>query len=225
MSEETPVTETVEEIPAQVDQESEATTEQNGEAEKTATQKRFDELTREKYEARRRADEVAKENEHLRQLINNAQSENPDVESVKELVRQEAAKLHHEQSFNDSCNKIYATGKSEFSDFDTIVENLQLVGMNRDFLEVLTGMDGAHKILHHLGGDFDEAARISSLPPVQMARELARIELKLSSQPKKVSKAPDPISPLSGKSGSTKRMEDMTDAEFATYRREQIRNR
>lgn len=170
-------------------------------------QKRIGELTREKYEAKRQADSVAQEAAQLReQLARIQQGEDAEAEQVDvhTLARQEAQRIVAEQSFNDTCNKVYAAGKAEFPDFDNAVANLQMVGVNRDFLELATSSDAGAKLIHHLGTDLDEAARIAALPPVQMARELTRLEYKLA-QPvatKPVSKAPAPITPI-GSGGVT----------------------
>ena len=164
-------------------------------------QKRIGELTRDKYEAKRQADNVAQEAAQLREQLARYQAgEQPETqtEDVHTLARQEAQKMLAEQTFNDTCNRVYAAGKAEFPDFDNAVANLQMVGVNRDFLELATTSDAGAKLIHHLGGDLDEAARIASLPPVQMARELTRLEYKLAQAPapKPVSKAPAPITPI-----------------------------
>jgi hypothetical protein len=141
-------------------------------------------------------------------------------------VEEAARRLLAEQTFNESCNKVYARGKAEFSDFDATLANLQMVGLSRDFLQFTAASDAGEKLLHHLGNDLDEAARISSLPPVLMARELTKLELRLS-QPKvkPVSKAPPPITPIAGTSGGSKDPSEMTDAEFAKWRKAQIAQR
>ncbi|MGE5650940.1 MAG: hypothetical protein ACM34A_12155 [Bacillota bacterium] len=164
-------------------------------------QKRIGELTREKYEAKRAAEEAKQQAEQYRQYLAQLQQgeqppQQPEVD-VRTLAQQEAAKMLAEQRFNESCNKVYAAGKTEFPDFDQAVANLQMVGVNRDFLELTTTSDAGAKLLHHLGTDLDEAARILALHPVQMARELTKLEFKLSQpQAKPVSKAPAPIKPI-----------------------------
>ncbi len=166
-------------------------------------QKRIGELTREKYEAKRAAEQAASEAQQLREYIESARQGDEPAGDVQALVQQEAAKLIAERSFNESCNKVYEIGKREFPDFDQAVSNLHVVGMNRDFLEIVSSSDAGHKVLHHLGNDLDEAARIAAMPPLQMARELIRLEYKLGQpQPKPVSKAPAPIKPI-GTGGST----------------------
>jgi hypothetical protein len=89
------------------------------------------------------------------------------------------------------------------------VSNLQMVGVGREFLELATTSDAGAKLIHHLGTDLDEAARIAALPPVQMARELTKLEFKLA-QPvaKPVSKAPAPITPIGAGGASDSGLRD-----------------
>jgi len=186
-------------------------------------QKRIGELTREKYEAKRQAEaaaqEVAQFRDYVAKLQQGEQVQQPAAD-VQTLVQQEAARLLAERSFNEACNKVYAVGKSEFQDFDQSVANLHLVGVGREFLELATTSDAGAKLLHHLGTNLDEAARIASLPPVHMARELTRLEIKLSQpQAKPVSNAPAPISPIGGKQGGSKAPAEMSDAEYAKWRK------
>ncbi len=97
--------------------------------------------------------------------------------------------------------------------------------MSREFFELATTSDVSAKLLHHLGTDLDEAARIAALPPLQMARAITKLEIELGKpQTKPVSKAPAPITPIDGAKGSSKSLDDpnLTDAEYAALRRKQI---
>lgn len=186
-------------------------------------QKRINDLTRDKYEAKRDADAVRAEAQALREQLARAQageSFEAPAGDVKTLVQQEAARIVAERTFNETCNKVYADGKKEFKDFDAAVSNLQLVGVGRDFLELATTSDAGAKLLHHLGSHLEEAERIASLPPVQMARELTRLEYQLAQKvAKPVSNAPPPIAPIAGSKGGTKGYDPaMTDAEYAAFR-------
>jgi hypothetical protein len=192
-------------------------------------EKRISEVTREKYEARRAAEEAMAEAQELREQLAKAQSgeqvETPQGD-VKTLAKRMAQDLVAEQSFTEKCNKVYEAGVKEFPDFKDAVSNLQMVGVNREFLELTATSDAGAKLIHHLGNDLDEAARIASLPPLQMARELTKLELKLSQpQTKPVSSAPAPITPINGNKGGTKDPSEMTDAEFAAWRKSQIKAR
>lgn len=194
-------------------------------AQKTATQKRIDELTREKYKARREADQARQEIEQLRSMSAKEISEHP--EAVKELVIREAERIASEKVFNDACNTVYAKGKAEFAEsFDMAVQSLQVIGMSRDFLEIITSSDVGPKMINHLGHDLDEAARIASLPPVQMARELTKLEVKLSKPQKTVTNAPEPIKHISGnKATASKNPEKMTFQEKIDERRSRVASR
>jgi hypothetical protein len=58
------------------------------------------------------------------------------------------------------------------------------------------------RIAYHLAKNPEEAERIAALPASRQAVEIGKLEMKLSSpeaQPKKPSKAPEPITPLGGK--------------------------
>jgi len=195
------------------------------EAEKSATQKRIDKLTREKYLARGEAEGIRRENERLRaQLVENSTSSG-HIDNDDDAVTRRAEQIVADHKFNDACNKIYDLGIAEFPNFESSIENLKMVGMNRDFLDVVSNMDTGHKILNHLGADLEEAERIASLSPVKMAMELTKLEYELRGKVKKISGAPEPITPVSGVKSSSKSPDKMTDAEFAAWRREQIKAR
>ncbi len=182
-------------------------------------EKRIAKATYEKHQALRAADEARKEAAELRQKFESgAPLEQGDI---AELVKAEAVKLKAEESFNDACNKTYDAGVKEHGQaFDKAMQNLSLIGMTRDFLEMVSATDAGPKILYHLGQDLDEAERIANLSPVKMARELTLLEVKLGREKvKKVSKAPEPLNHVTGRSGGSKSPAEMTDAEYAKWRR------
>ena len=178
----------------------EATLEQKDEAEKKTPwfQKRISEVTREKYEAKRQAEDSAAQVQHLTEQLARFHSGDTSGDiDVQAMARQEANRIVAERSFDEKCNKVYADGMKDFPDFNEAVRNLQMVGVNKQFLELATDSDAGAKLLHHLAQDLDEASRIAALSPVQMARELTRLEMKLSTPTAKpVSKAPEPINPI-----------------------------
>lgn len=191
-------------------------------------QKRIGELTRAKYEGMREAETARAEARELReQLARVQQGEQAQPNGVPQTaIQQEARRLLAEERFNESCNKVYEAGVAEFPNFPAALANLQLVGVNREFLELAATSDAGAKLIHHLGSDLDEAARIVSLPPLQMARELTKLELKLSqTKAKPVSNAPAPITPIAGVVASSKDPSEMSDAEFAKWRKAQIAQR
>lgn len=209
----TPAEQVAEQVQDQVEATTEATTEAGETPEQSEEkakkepwfQKRIGELTREKYEAKRAAETSAQEVQQLRNYVEQVQQGNqPDGGlDVESYVQSRAQEMVSERGFNEACNKVFDAGKTEFPDFEQSVSNLQMVGMSRDFLEIVSSSDVGHKVLNHLGNDLDEAARIAAMSPLKMARELTRLEYKLGqTQPKPVSKAPAPINPI-GSGGST----------------------
>ena len=192
-------------------------------------QKRIDQLTREKYEAKRAAETAAQEAAYMRQYIEQ-QQRNPnapvDANQIQAYVYQEAQRLQQETDFNRACNKVYDDGLKNIPGFDSSLQNLQLVGLNKDILDVIVDSDEAAKIINYLGSDLDEAARITSLPPVRMAREITKLEAKLAGQTKKTSNAPDPIKPIGGKSVAGQELRDgMSFKDFKRIREQQIKAR
>jgi hypothetical protein len=193
------------------DVQQEQTQEQTEQAKKEPWfQKRIGELTREKYEARRAAEEAQREAQQYREYLARVQQgeqmqQQPEVD-VRTLAQQEAARMVADQRFRESTDKVWNQGVSELPGFNAAVANLQMVGMDRQFVELAVESDAGHKVLHYLGQEqnLDEAARILRLPPVQQARELTKLEFKLNQPPppKPVSKAPDPIKPI-GAGGAT----------------------
>ena len=189
--------------------------------EQDKVQKRIDKAIYEKHQARRELEQAKAEAAELRARFEQGESYQKPSDDIQALVKQEAARMKDEENFNAACNKTHAEGIKEFGQsFDKAMQNLGLVGMPREFLELVSEADYGARILSHLGGDLDEAERIAALSPVRMARELTKLDIKLGSQKvKQVSKAPPPITPVSGKSGGSKSPAEMTDAEYSKWRK------
>ena len=183
-------------------------------------QERIDQLTREKHDARREADAYQK-------LVESMRSGDPEAKSnvdVDTLANAKAAELFQAKQFNDKCNAVYSSGKTEFSDFDTTIQNFGMLGgLSPAVLEAVTQLPDAHKVLHALGNDMDEAARIFSLAPVPMAMELAK--LSVSPRAKPVSNAPRPITPIDGSPKGEPSPDKMNYSEWEDWRNKQIAKR
>jgi len=203
--------------------ESNETTEDHAPEEPTEqdkVQKRIDKAIYEKHQARRELEQARAEAAELRAKFEAGDQLPP--ENIQDLVRQEAARMKAEESFNAACNKTYDEGVKEFGpSFDKAMHNLSLVGMSNEFLELVSESDHGAKILAHLGQDLDEAERIARLSPLKMARELTKLDIELGSKKtvKKISSAPEPIKPVSGKSGGNKSPAEMSDAEYRKWRK------
>lgn len=141
----------------------------------------------------------------------------------QERERQEQADaVSKREAFVDRARTFAATTP----DYDQVAFNPSLP-ISDTVADALNLSDKGPEILYFLGKNPSEAQRISSLTPVQAALEIGRLEAKLSlPQPRTVTKAPPPINPLSGGSGSVVTDPDkMTQGEWMKWREDQIRKR
>ena len=200
---------------------------------KSNFQKRIDQLTRERSEAERKA-------AYFEGLAQNAQKQrapaetdsnelDPDdfgtpAEYHKAVAKQYKEQLSKEyaardaqknqEKLNAEVNKQYAKGRKKYEDFD---EKLNFP-VTPAIFEASRG-DNQAEVLYFLGNNIDEVDRISLLPPAQQAKEIGKIEMKLTSKPikKTTSNAPNPPSTVGGGGSGTvvaKKESEMSRAEL-----------
>ncbi len=201
-------------------------------------QHRIDQLTREKWDERREKEILSQRvktfEDQLAALSRGDGSETPQpdhrvpsVDEIRDQVRRDEQMRMQSERFNESCNLTYQAGTTEFPDFQQSVTNLQMLGAMRP--EILStvlevGEKDAHKVLYQLGKDPDEASRILNLSPVRMAVELAKLS-SAAPKPPVVSKAPQPIAPISGSAQAEKNPEKMSTSEWLVWRNKQLAQR
>lgn len=188
--------------------------------------KRINEITAKRYEAERGMESEKKlrlaAEDKARELLaqmGKAPSAEPvkpglTEEEVERRAQEKATVIAQARVFNEACDAVAATGKKEFGDaWQTDLNNLALVGaLGKDvpttFLETVIELKNSHKVLHHLAGNMEEAARIAKLPPQRMALEMARIEAQINTPPAPppapaISNAPMPVIPIGGQAKVT----------------------
>lgn len=207
-------------------------------------QKRINELTREKHEARRQAEQAARERDEFRaELARYRQSAAPDPNEnlpdyVRHLAREEAMALveqershvqqTQEQQRWTELSQGYAEREREYAaknpDYETAVDSFaSIVGVNPPLAELLMTSDAGPQVAHYLGNHLDEAVRIAQMPPHLLAREVTRLESRLTAQkPKPVTQAPNPTPTLGGGSVINKDPDRMTTDEWLAWRRAQL---
>jgi len=122
---------------------------------------------------------------------------------VERLANEKAVELAATQKFNADCDQAAKLGRSEFPDFEARIGELRRLVTAGDptsqaaqvaMVQAALQTGQAHRVLHRLGGDLNEAARIMSLSPVAMAVEVA----KLATEPSVVDPKPlpKPITPV-----------------------------
>jgi hypothetical protein len=104
--------------------------------------------------------------------------------------------------------------KSGLEDFDEVVTGLfQNKILGQTAYEALLEQDNGPQIEYYLGKNLELAAKIGSKTPAQQAAEIGKLSVKLAApKGKKVTKAPDPVTPAKsgGGSGSTKDVANMS---------------
>lgn len=211
-------------------------------------QKRFDKLTREKYEAQRERDRAVWQLEQLQ-----AQAKTPAVaqqtptlessgydetkyqaamlEFSKAAARAEAVNVINEREqiqTKQSKAQDFEAKQTEFiksnPDYVEKVINNPDLPISPEMAEVIRESAIGPKIAMYLADHEDESAHIATLSPLAAAREIGRIEARLEVKPPvkpPVSQAPPPPAKLDGASSDAveKSPSDMSQTEFAKWRK------
>lgn len=213
--------------------------EQEGQSAKTPAwvERRFAEMTRSRHDAERRAEALERDLANALALAKGGTQDDDHQQqaprqsapaSEDDRIQRAAAELVKNQRFNDRSNEVYNAGKAEHQDFDESLKNLGMLGATPEFFQSIVDLDDAHKVLHALGSNPEEAARILALPPLKQGRELERLASKPApKQAKKpVSSAPEPISARVDGSGSrTVDLDNSSIDDFMKARNSQPRRR
>jgi hypothetical protein len=105
-------------------------------------------------------------------------------------------------------------GESKYADFEEVVSASKLQIAEPAYLAILES-DISSDLVYHLAKDAAEAERISKLTPYAQAKEIGKLEDRLSAKkPVIKSNAPPPINPVNGSKDFTKSLDDMSVAEY-----------
>lgn len=169
-------------------------------------QKRIDTLTKNWREEERQRKEL-EERLKLYEQGNEKkeEGERPSQADLEKLAEQKASELVSHREYQARVNSWYQGGKTEFpDDFDDKCNIVASLGAAErpEFMQIVTDPDlvpDGHKVVAALADDPQEAARILSLPPIAMSAALVKYADKVGKpKGKSVSKAPDPMKPISG---------------------------
>lgn len=110
-------------------------------------------------------------------------------ESQKRKVEVEAGYREKEEAAFD-----------KYDDFEAVAYNPRLP-ITDSMAEAIQSSEIGPDVAYYLGSNPKEAARIAQLSPIQQAREIGKIEVKVATTPptKKTSSAPAPITPVTAK--------------------------
>lgn len=125
--------------------------------------------------------------------------------------------------------------RSKHDDFDELLqEGLSDVPASPALEQVIKSSDVGPELLYELAKDPAEAARIARLPAMSLAREIGKLEARITSkasseknpEPKKITNAPKPLTPVNARGGKTEKSpEEMSYQEFKKWREGQLKTR
>lgn len=190
---------------------------------KPGVHNRIDELTRQKHEALREA-------EYWRTKAQEAASTNLDtldyddqlIAKVRISERQEkadAAERTAQQVVERQFLELEADARARWPDYDAVARNPSLL-IPDALAELIVESEIGPDLAYHLGKNPNEAARLARLSGKSLAKEIGKLEARLS-QPSSAPKVPSaPVRPVSGiAAGGTKDPGSMSMAEYAAWRK------
>lgn len=121
----------------------------------------------------------------------------------------------------ENWNKRLEATTAELPDFEEVVggSDLPMTDLMRD---AIIESEMGPKIAYWLANNPQEAHKIAGMSPFQTVAAIGRLEERLESQakaPKKPTSAPSPVKPVGSKASANKDPGQMTDAEYAEWRK------
>jgi plasmid stabilization system protein ParE len=142
----------------------------------------------------------------------------------REKQRSEQAKQaqaqQQQQAVLKTFNERLAAAKARITDFDDVVQGAIAdhdVQVSPAMSEAITESEHGPDVVYYLAKHPDEALRISKLSPLAAAREIGKIEAKVTPEAEpektatKVSKAPAPVKPVGKTASTAKTLDDVGD--------------
>ena len=150
----------------------------------------------------------------------------------EEKKRGEAIKNEYASKAKTHADRVNSFVQSH-SDFHEVLEEVSDVRLSGVVQELIIESDLGPDLMYHLAKDQDELERICALTPLAAAKAIGRLEIKLGGSKneneklnnKKISKAPNPPTPIRSKSEKSGKKtifdDDLTQAEYEALRRKQ----
>jgi len=149
-----------------------------------------------------------------------AQKEREDAAANEAKQRQTQLK----STFQERQNEF----KSKVADYDEVVAEIAEIKLSSAIIETLAESELGPQLAYHFGKNPEELERINELSPISAAREIGKLEAKLSSTekpPKKQSSAPNPITPVSTRSSDSGLSDNLPAEEWIKRRNAQLRSK
>lgn len=214
----------IEEVSIEGNEEEEVIKKPSTEDEKSATQKRINTLVKSKHELQRANEELQK------RLEGNVSNTNYSPEIIEALVKEQAAIIAEQTTFNNRCNSIFEDGSAKYPEFEHSVTTLKSIGLqsNPELFKSIVDTDNPSDIIEYLANNLDEAEKFMDYSPAKMIRELTKLDISLAgttAKVKPVSKVPAPIKPVSGKTTPVKVSAETNPRAWINARNKELRGK
>jgi hypothetical protein len=143
---------------------------------------------------------------------------------AEERIRERAGQMNARQTERiRDLVEAYEDGqdvaRKAIPDYDAVLKSAKNAPVAPHVEGLLLESDKAPLLAYHLAKNPDKLERLNALPPVAAAREIGRLEARLSlPNPNKATAAPKPIAPVKGGASPTKAPAEMSMEEYAAYR-------
>lgn len=110
--------------------------------------------------------------------------------------------------------------RAKHSDYDEVLENAPNIGLHADTQRALLTSEHGPAIIYELAKNPAELERIASLPPLEAAREIGRLEARASVTPppttatKTATRPPAPPTNVSGSTSSTRSLDELSISDY-----------
>ena len=138
----------------------------------------------------------------------------------------EKAQVAHQSAVQAFVSRV-ATATAELPDFEEVIAE-STIPMPQHMEQAIYDSEVGPHLAYYLATHEDEALALTKMNPISAVRSLGRIEAKIENgfyKKAQKSNAPEPIVPAGTKTKVTKNPSEMTDAEFAAWRKTYIKNR
>lgn len=154
----------------------------------------------------------------------NPEELDPQTQQAIQLMAREIA-AHKE--FEDRCNRIHKQGTETHQDFDGFIDAIgNGGGLSPLVVDAIVSSDDAVPLIAYLGQNPDVVATIKRLPAHLQIAEIVRLERSIGNVAAAVTKAPEPIVPLTGLAVADSDPSDSDDVKaWVKKRKNQIRKK
>jgi len=142
-----------------------------------------------------------------------------EAKAQDEQARQKEAERRTAEDLSRRAQTMAETGAKKYEDFAEVAFNPSNFDPSEQLAQLIIESDMAADVAYHLGSNPDEAQRLETMTPTAAAREIGRIEARLSQKPARKPTAASPPVPTVKKGGSPERdPEKMSFKEYEAYR-------